>query len=168
MSSKLCTPRGLAFAASLMAAGLSLTAVADDAVVSFSTGGYAAGLRTHDMMNKIDTNGDGMISRAEWDAFNEKVFAALDSHHHGKLNTAIFASRTELRIGSFATGGYASGLRSSELAHKIDADGDGWITKEEWMAYQGRLFELMNTHTANKGMLTKEEMFATGGASGPQ
>ena len=73
-----------------------------------------------------------------------------------------------MRIGSFATGGYANGLRSAELAHKIDADGDGWISHDEWMAYQSRLFDLMNTNSANKGVLTAQEMFATGGASGPQ
>src|SRR6202046_1921408 len=114
-------------ALTLLAAVVPLSAIAQDPVVSFATGGYARGLRTQEMMAIIDTDGDGMISRAEWDAFQEKVFKALDTHKRDKLNVAIFASRTEVRLGSdLATGGYARGLNSAELAHKIDANGDGW------------------------------------------
>ena len=54
---------------SMIALAYSLTAVADD-VGTFATGGYAAGLRTKEMMHIIDTDGDGMVSRAEWDAIN--------------------------------------------------------------------------------------------------
>jgi hypothetical protein len=141
----------------------SLSAVADD-VASFATGGYAAGLRSKEMMNIIDTDGDGTISRAEWDAYQEKVFNALDTHKRGKLNATIFASRTEVRLGtSLATGGYVHGLASAELAHKIDANGDGWISHEEWMTYQGKIFDMMNTSVTHKDALGVEEMFATGG-----
>jgi hypothetical protein len=53
-------------------------ASADD-LVSFAAGGYARGLRTEAEMHKIDTDGDGKVSNAEWLAYQEKVFAALDS-----------------------------------------------------------------------------------------
>src|ERR1700734_767276 len=129
----------------LIATVIPLSAIAQDPVVSFATGGYASGLRTKEMMGIIDTDGDGTISRAEWDAFQEKVFKTLDSHKRGKLDTKIFARRTEARITTFATGGYARGLDSTELARKIDTDGDGWISHDEWMTYQGKVFALMNT-----------------------
>jgi hypothetical protein len=158
--------RVIALGASMIALAYSLSAVADDPVASFATGGYAAGLRTKEMMNIIDTDGDGTISRAEWDAYQEKVFKALDTHRRGKLNVTIFAGRTEVRLGSnFATGGYARGLASAELAHKIDANVDGWISHEEWMTYQGKIFDLMNTSRVHKDLLGTEEMFATGGAN---
>ena len=154
--------RFIALAPIMVTLAFSLRAVADD-VASFATGGYAAGLRTKEMMNIIDTDGDGTISRAEWDAYQEKVFNALDTHKRGKLNTTIFAGRTEVRLGtSLATGGYARGLASAELAHKIDANGDGWISHEEWMTYQGKIFEMMNTSVTHKGALGVEELFATG------
>jgi hypothetical protein len=157
--------RVLALVATMVILALSLGAVADD-VTSFATGGYAAGLRTKEMMNIIDTDGDGTISRAEWDAYQEKVFKALDTHKRGKLNTTIFAGRTEVRLGaSLATGGYARGLASAELAHKIDANGDGWISHEEWMTYQGKIFDMMNTSVTHRGALGADEMFATGGPS---
>ena len=154
--------RVLALATAVVTLAFSLSAVADD-VASFATGGYAAGLRSKEMMSIIDTDGDGTISRAEWDAYQEKVFNALDTHKRGRLNTTIFAGRTEVRLGtSLATGGYARGLASAELAHKIDANGDGWISHEEWMAYQGKIFDMMNTSVTHKGALGVEELFATG------
>jgi hypothetical protein len=152
-------------AVALTAAVFPLSAIAQDTVASFATGGYASGLRTKEMMNIIDTDGDGKISRAEWDAFQEKVFKTLDAHKRGKLDTKIFARRTEARITTFATGGYARGLDSTELARKIDTDGDGWISHDEWMAYQGKVFDIMNTSVTHKDELGPEEMFATGGAN---
>jgi hypothetical protein len=164
MPKSISQARVLALMATMITLAYSLDAIADDQVSSFATGGYAAGLRTREMKIMIDTDGDGTISRTEWDAYQEQVFKALDTHKRGRLNAAIFASRTEVRLGtSLATGGYARGLASAELARKIDADGDGWISHEEWMTYQGKIFDLMNTSLAHRDVLGDEEMFATGG-----
>jgi hypothetical protein len=66
---------------------------------------------------------------------------------------------------SFATGGYARGLRTEAMMHKIDTDGDGTISQDEFMAYELKIFEMMDTSTAHKGMVGTQEMFATGGAN---
>jgi hypothetical protein len=66
---------------------------------------------------------------------------------------------------SFATAGYASGLRTPEVMHKIDTDGDGTVSHEEYIAYQSKVFDMMDTSTSHKGMLGKEEMLATGGGN---
>src|SRR6202021_973277 len=60
-------------------------AIADD-MVSFATGGYARGLRTMDEMHKIDTDGDGTVSKAEWLAYQEKIFMALDKNKTGVVD----------------------------------------------------------------------------------
>ena len=144
----------------------SLSTAATDDVTSFATASYATGLRTKEMKALIDTDGDGMISRAEWDAYQEKVFSRIDIRRRGRLNVSIFASRTAVRLGSdFATGGYAQGLSSAELAKKIDVNGDGWISHEEWMAYQGKVFNLMNTSVTHKDQLGDQELLATGGSN---
>src|SRR5580700_1994047 len=65
----------------LVLGGVTLSRAED--VPQFATAGYARGMRTQEMMNKVDTDGDGMVSRKEWLAFHEKVFAMLDKDHKG-------------------------------------------------------------------------------------
>jgi len=142
----------------------SAPSLADD-MASFATGGYARGLRTEAMMHKIDTNGDGMISKDEWLAYQEKVFAMLDKNKTGTLDAKTFVSADGGDLVSFATGGYARGLRTTAMMHKIDTDGDGTISHDEYIAYQTKIFDMMDTSTVHKGALGTQEMFATGGAN---
>jgi hypothetical protein len=51
------------------------------------------------------------------------------------------------------------------MMHKIDADRDGTTSHDEFIAYQVKIFEIMDTSATHKGMLGKDEMFATGGAN---
>ncbi len=48
--------------------------------------------------------------------------------------------------------------------HKTDTNGDGRVSHDEFIAYQTKIFEMMDVSTTHKGMLGKQEiMFATGG-----
>jgi hypothetical protein len=141
----------------------SAAAAADD-MASFATGGYARGLQSEKLMHKMDTNGDGMVSKDEWLAFQEKVFAMLDKDKSGKVDSKEFISTDGGEIASFATGGYARGLRTKSMMHKIDTDADGTVSHDEFIAYETKVFDMMDTSSTHKGMLGKEEiMFATGG-----
>src|SRR3984957_3412966 len=142
----------------------SAASLADD-MVSFATGGYASGLRSEKLMHKMDTNGDGMVSKDEWIAYQEKVFAMLDKDKTGKLDAKTFISPSGGELVTFATGGYARGLRTKAMMHKIDTDGDGTISHNEYIAYQIKIFDMMDTSTTHKGMIGHQEMFATGGAN---
>jgi EF hand len=133
-----------------------------DEMASFSTGGYATGLRTKDTMHKMDANHDGMVSRDEWIAFQEKLFAMLDKSKTGKVNETEYL-RAKPEVVSFATGGYASGLLSKAMFKKIDVDADGTISHDEFVNYQMKVFDMMDTSTSHKGMLGPGEYFATGG-----
>ncbi len=83
--------RAAALAAAFAFSFYSAASSADD-MASFATGGYASGLRTHDMMHKIDANADGMISKDEWLTYQEKVFAMLDKNKSGTLDAKTFIS----------------------------------------------------------------------------
>ena len=53
---------------------------------------------------------------------------------------------------SFATGGYARGLRTMDEMHKIDTDGDGTVSHDEFIAYETKVFDMMDkNHTASLG-----------------
>ena len=55
-------------------------------------------------------------------------------------------------MASFATGGYARGLQTPQMMHKIDADGDGTVSHDEFIAYQTKLFDMMDAnHTGSLG-----------------
>lgn len=137
--------------------------VRSDDMVAFATGGYASGLRTEAMMHKMDTNHDNQVSRKEWILFQDKVFAMLDTKKTGKLDESEYMAASP-EVASFATGGYASGLLTPEMFKKIDTDADGTIQRQEFLSYQLRIFDMMDTSSAHKGMLGPGEFFATGGA----
>jgi hypothetical protein len=140
-------PTFAVLAAALSCASL---AMADD-MVSFATGGYARGLRTMDEMHKIDTDGDGMVSKAEWLAYQEKIFAALDKNKTGIIDEKEFLTPSSEMV-SFATGGYARGLQTKEMMHKIDTDGDGTVSHDEFIVYQTKVFDMMDkNHSASLG-----------------
>ncbi len=135
----------------------SVQGVLAEDMTSFATGGYASALRTVEMMDKIDANGDHMVSKAEWDAYQGKAFAMMDADNSGALDHDEFMSAKSSEMASFSTGGYASALRTSDMLAKIDADHDGKVTRAEFSAFQDKVFSAMDT--SGKKMLDKTQFF---------
>jgi len=53
---------------------------------------------------------------------------------------------------SFATGGYARGLRTMDEMYKIDTDGDGTVSHDEFIVYETKVFDMMDkNHSASLG-----------------
>ena len=135
----------------LAGAALCMSLAVADEMASFATGGYARGLRTMSEMHKIDTDADGKVSKAEWLAYQEKVFAALDRQKTGVVDEKEFLSPSS-EMATFSTGGYARGLQTKAMMHKIDTDGDGTVSHDEFIIYQTKVFDMMNkSHTGSLG-----------------
>lgn len=143
----------------LLAAG---TAAAADQMASFATGGYANQLRTPEMMHKIDTNGDGMVSKSEWDAYQEKLFSMMDADKSDALDGQEFMHAPSKEIASFATGGFATAMRTQEMLTRIDTDHDGKVSHTEFTAYHSKVFDMMDT--AKTQMLDQTAFFGRGPA----
>jgi Ca2+-binding EF-hand superfamily protein len=132
-------------AAMLMAlVGTALNIANADDTVSFATGGYATGLRTMEMMHMIDSNKDGKISKDEWVAYQNRVFTALDKNHDGFLDADEFFGHPNTI--DFATGGFSQGLETKQMFGKIDANGDGKVSRDEYINFQMKIFEMMDTN----------------------
>lgn len=81
---------------------------------------------------QADANGDGAISRAEAQAARAAMFDRLDANHDGVL------SSDEINAGSGAEGG---GRMMSMMLSRADSNGDGRVSREEFLSRPQRLFD---------------------------
>jgi EF hand len=103
---------------------------------------------------KIDANGDGAIDRTEAAAHSKLAenFDRLDKNKDGRID----ASERPQRHGK---GGGGKGQKGERMA-KFDTNGDGRFSRDE-LAGRERVLQNFNTIDANQdGFLTREEMRA--------
>lgn len=109
--------------------------------------------------NSLDTNGDGAISKAEFNAFNSRHFKKLDSNKDGKLTPE------ELQGGQNQTGqspemGHGDGTTHlDQRFNAADANHDGGLNREE-AKNMPMLTMYFDEVDANKdGKVTRQEYF---------
>lgn len=119
---------------------------------------FAQGMGGGKRFDDMDTNGDDFVSSEEHAAWRESVFAAMDADGSGDLTEAEYMA---VRMGPgprAETPGprhQERQARKRERFRKMDADGDGTVSKELFLAYGVKRFEESD---ANKdGKLTFEE-----------
>ena len=143
--------RSLALAALLTSFGAGYSAAYAAEADSHPTAAFIKGVRTMEEMHMIDTDKDGTVSKEEWKAYQERIFDALDKDKNGFLEPEEFYGKPAETVIPFATLGYAHGLMTKQMFGKIDANGDGKVSKEEFVAYMMKAFDMMDKD--KKGML---------------
>ena len=114
---------------------------AQEAIV---TPAYEKSMRTMEMMNKLDANGDHMVSKEEGEAYFTKLFQTLDRNHDGVLDRTEWVGAAEDKeVVSLSTGGYARALSSMDMMKMVDTDGDHTVSKDEFIKAHEALFNKM-------------------------
>jgi len=99
---------------------------------------------------QADSNSDGVLTRAEFDANRQSHFARLDADNNGQL------TREEMRAGRPARGEGHRGHRGQGRGFgNVDANNDGNITREEFLAGPIARFERMDAN--RDGVISADE-----------
>jgi len=80
------------------------------------------GTAAKDIFTELDSDGDGSISREESDAAIAKMFCEMSQEGSGTC------------VSGLAAGSVSESERATELFGRIDTDGDGAVTQEEFVA----------------------------------
>jgi Ca2+-binding EF-hand superfamily protein len=86
----------------------------------------------------------------------------MDADTSGALDKQEFMHSHSEDVASFATGGFANALRTTDMFAKLDTDHDGKISSAEFAAWQSKVFAMMDT--AKTHMLDQTAFFGRGPA----
>lgn len=97
----------------------------------------------HEMMARIDTDRDGKISPAEWNAATDARFARTDTNGDGFISPDEMKTAAQKRAAEHAA---RRKDRSEEMFKRADANGDGKLSKAEYEARSQKMYERMMSH----------------------
>ena len=132
-----------------------LIGVASTAVIATAKGGPGAGPRgagLEQMFERVDTNNDGAITRAEIEAASAARFAATDTNGDG------FLSLEEMTTAAETESADRRAKRIEARLNWLDANDDGQLSLEEMQANDRRIDRMFEHLDANSdGSITKAE-----------
>jgi Ca2+-binding EF-hand superfamily protein len=111
------------------------------------------------LFSRLDTNGDGVISKAEFDAFNDRHFKNLDVNNDGKI-TPEELQVLQARIPQNQGMGHGDGTTHlDQRFYAADANHDGGLDREEAinMPMLSKYFDEVDSN--KDGKVTRQEYF---------
>ena len=143
--------RKLMFAilAALPLAGAAICATAQD-VASTPTPNSRPSFFQH-MLKAMDSNGDGKISLDEYKAAATNRFHSIDTQNKGSIDAADIAASPVM---------VQRNLKMAQhMVRRLDTAGNGYVTRDEFLAAAGARFDAMDT--SHSGKLTAQEIAAS-------
>lgn len=105
-----------------------------------------------DLFAKMDTNGDGKVTKEEHAAGAKQMFAQMDANKDGIVTATEMEAMSH---GKPAEAGTVAALSAAEKIKVIDKDGDGRLTAAEHATGSEAMFGKMDAN--GDGTLSKEE-----------
>jgi len=102
------------------------------------------------IFDSADTNGDGVITREEFHAARERLFARLDRNGDGFIDKDDMSGRLARR--------QKAQERLAELVTQLDKDGDGRVSRSEFVDGPTPPFDRADTD--RNGELSRDEVAA--------
>lgn len=130
------------------ALALTLSAAASAQAPGAAPSQAARGGHFQQMLHKLDSNGDGRISLAEYVAGAATKFRAIDAGHHGSVDAADIAGSPDAIA--------RLDRRAGRLVQRLDTAGNGYVTQDEFVAAAQKRFDRLDRN--GDGKLTPDEL----------
>jgi len=120
---------------------------------------YAGDMSGGGLFNKLDTNGDGLISKAEFDAFNDRHFKNLDINNDGNITPEELRAVQDQIPPNQGMGHSDATSHLDRRFYAADANRDGGLDRKE-AVNMPMLSKYFDDVDANKdGKVTRQEYF---------
>ncbi|WP_423604141.1 EF-hand domain-containing protein [Sphingomonas sp. MS122] len=138
-------------------------------MADFMPGARRGGAMADRAMERADTNGDGMISKAENRAAVEARFARMDANGDGTIGADErrmgrgmgMGKRARAQAAAGETMGAPGAMKAGHVMKRADGDGDGAISKAEFDAQSAERFAKLDAN--GDGKIDSTEMQAQRG-----